>query len=178
MSPPSFSPAGEISSTETLTSSSPPTSSAEEEECALSNIQPLPATVSGDELIHSSASAGGEEDSSHHDHSSRANVESTHNTASTWTGFRIVGDNIDRSLRPRHQTLDSRTRSFHYFNSYAVLDRCNFSAFDDCNISLVSLSDFDVKSLLLSSSDLQQLHQNMAVIVWRILTEHLTSISI
>ena len=107
MSPPSFSPASQISSTETLTSSSPPTSSAEEEECALSNIQPLPATVSGDELIHSSASAGGEEDSSHHDHSSRANVESTHNTASTWTGFRTVGDNIDRSLRPRHQTLDS-----------------------------------------------------------------------
>lgn len=89
-----------------------------------------------------------------------------------WTGFILVGDNIDRCLRPRHQTMESRTQSFHYFNSYAVLDRCDFSSFEDTISSPVNLSDYDVEKLLPSSSDLEHLYQNFSTLVGRMLTEH------
>lgn len=37
--------------------------------------------------------------------------------------FKIVGDNIDKTVRPRQETSDSHTKSLHYFHSYAVKDR-------------------------------------------------------
>ena len=100
------------------TSTSPPTSSADEEGSNLPQVQ---------SPFHDSPHSSADEEGSslHHDHLSTSQTTLTHTTASTvsrWTGFRIVGDNIDCSLRPRHQTMESRTRSFHHFNSYAVLD--------------------------------------------------------
>ena len=40
---------------------------------------------------------------------------------SSWFGFKIVGDNIDKNIHPRHQTIDSRTKSLHYFHAFAAL---------------------------------------------------------
>ena len=40
-----------------------------------------------------------------------------------WTGFKIVGDNVDKDIRPSFQRIDYRTRSLHYFHAYAMLDR-------------------------------------------------------
>ena len=37
-----------------------------------------------------------------------------HNT-SKWEGFVVVGDNIDKAVHVRHQTLKSRDRSLHFF---------------------------------------------------------------
>ena len=69
-------------------------------------------------------------------------------------------------------TKQSSTQSFHYFNSYAVLDRCDFSSFEDTISSPVNLSDYDVEKLLPSSSDLEHLYQNFSTLVGRMLTEH------
>ena len=44
-------------------------------------------------------------------------VVSPDNPARPWYGFKLVGDNIDKNVRPRHQTLQRQTQSFHYFNS-------------------------------------------------------------
>lgn len=93
-----------------------------------------------------------------------------------WTGFTIVGDNIDKTVRPRHQTLQSRTQSLHYFNSYAVLDRCDFSSLkESTSASLDDLSQFDVTELLPSPADLEQLHANLSVLVGRMLTQHVAA---
>lgn len=48
-----------------------------------------------------------------------------------WTGFRIVGDNVDKNVRPRYQRLDYQTQSLHHFHSYACLDRIDFSGLSD-----------------------------------------------
>ena len=50
---------------------------------------------------------------------------------SAWCGFTLVGDNIDKTVRRRHQLMDRTTQSLHYFNSYAVRDRVDFSSLDD-----------------------------------------------
>ena len=44
-----------------------------------------------------------------------------------WTGFKIVGDNIDKTAKPRHVRFDRQTKSLHYFHAYAVKDRVNFA---------------------------------------------------
>ena len=49
-----------------------------------------------------------------------------------WKGFKIVGDNIDKNINPRHQTIMmNQTKSLHCFQSYAVQDRINLSNYSD-----------------------------------------------
>ena len=48
-----------------------------------------------------------------------------------WNGFCIFGDNIDKTVRPQHQTVSRPTKSFHMFQSFAQLDRINLSGVSD-----------------------------------------------
>ena len=72
----------------------------------------------------------------------------------------------------RHQTLDRTTKSLHYFNSYAVADRVNFSTMSERKPD-VAFDDDLVISLLPCDNDLQQLLRNFEVHVSRILVKHL-----
>ena len=56
--------------------------------------------------------------------------------AQAWRGFKIVGDNIDKTIRPRRQRYDQQTKSLHYFNIMAVQDRIDLSKFSDEKSSL------------------------------------------
>ena len=44
-------------------------------------------------------------------------------------GFKIVGDNIDKNVNPRYMRCDRQTRSLHFFNSCAILDRIDLSEY-------------------------------------------------
>lgn len=37
-----------------------------------------------------------------------------------WHGFKVVGDNIDKTVKPRYMRGDAGGQSLHYFDSYAV----------------------------------------------------------
>ena len=91
---------------------------------------------------------------------------------SKWQGFKVVGDNIDKNVRRRHQTLERTTKSLHYFNTYAVADRVDFSGLSESRPE-VSLTDQLADSLLPTEHDLQQLLLHFEVHVSRILAEHL-----
>ena len=41
-------------------------------------------------------------------------------------GYKIVFDNIDKNVKPRH--VNRQTRSLHYVHAYAVKDHIDFSA--------------------------------------------------
>lgn len=56
-----------------------------------------------------------------------------------WTGFKIVGDNIDKNIRPSFQRVNHQTVSLHYFHSCAVSDRINLLSLSDIAPSLVLL---------------------------------------
>ena len=45
--------------------------------------------------------------------------------------YRIVGDNIDKNVKPRNMTSDFQTRSLHYFHAYAVRDRIDLSDYSN-----------------------------------------------
>ena len=50
---------------------------------------------------------------------------------SSWKGFKIVGDNIDKNVRRSFQRVGFQTRSFYYVHSYAVLDSIDLSEYTD-----------------------------------------------
>ena len=67
---------------------------------------------------------------------------------SSWKGFKIVGDNIDKNFRRSFQRVDFQTQSFH---CYAVLDRIDLSGYTDTPSSGevdFTPSDDEISSLL------------------------------
>ena len=48
--------------------------------------------------------------------------------------YQLVGDNIDKNVRPRDMRSDHQTRSLHYFHTYAVRDRVDISHFSKTSI--------------------------------------------
>lgn len=91
---------------------------------------------------------------------------------SVWCGFTIVGDNIDKTVRQRHQLIDRTTQSLHYFNSYAVRDRVDFSSLDD-RCPDVSVDNITAECLLPSQKDMQDMLSNFEILLSRILTKHM-----
>ena len=56
---------------------------------------------------------------------------SSQQTVSSWHGFKVVGDNIDKNFHPSFSRSDRKTQSPHYFHYYAVLDRLDLSSCSD-----------------------------------------------
>ena len=83
-------------------------------------------------------------------------------------GWKIVGDNLDLTIKVRDMRLDNPNQSYHFFHSIAVQDRIVTSHLDDtkpqCLVSTLSASDF-----MPSSLDYQQLRNDFIVLVARIL---------
>jgi L1 cell adhesion molecule like protein len=48
-----------------------------------------------------------------------------------WSGFKIVGDNLDKNFRRSYQRLERQTVSHHYFHMYAVKDRVDLCQASD-----------------------------------------------
>lgn len=88
-----------------------------------------------------------------------------------WMGFKIVGDNIDKTVRPRHQTLEKRTQSLHYFHSFAVKDRIDMSCISDVKPGL-SLSS-PLMTLLPTEHDIENLKENCTVLASRVLAQYI-----
>ena len=90
----------------------------------------------------------------------------------TWHGYKLVGDNIDKNVKPRNQTLDRQTQSLHYFNCYAVHDRVDLSMCSD-DPPKVDLRTLDVDTILPSQQDLDDLIRSVSIIAGRIVHKYI-----
>ena len=87
-------------------------------------------------------------------------------TTSSWAGFKIVGDNIDKNVRPRYMRLDSQTNSLHYLHAYALKDRIDLSSFSDSHQILFNLPSSKIfEQILPSTTDCNDLNHNLAILV-------------
>eukprot|EP00731_Ephydatia_muelleri_P010119 Em0005g705a len=93
-----------------------------------------------------------------------------------WCGFRIVGDNIDKTVRPRDMRHNHQSTSLHYFHSYAVKDRVDVSDLSP-EVPLVTSKEIDVNLFLPSPEDCQSLEANFCTLMMRILVKHIPGIS-
>lgn len=89
---------------------------------------------------------------------------STHSADCAWIGYKFVGDNIDKNIKPRFQRHEHTGQSLHYFHSYAVKDRLDLSKFSDAPPSSSSL---DAEQFLLSTSDINLLKEEFAILISR-----------
>ena len=90
-----------------------------------------------------------------------------------WCGFELVGDNLDSTIKPRYMRIDNQAKSLHYFNSYAVKDRIDFSTVPDETISLPLSPKLAVDVLLSSAGDDEVLQNNFMFLMKDILITHL-----
>ena len=90
--------------------------------------------------------------------------------------FRLVGDNIDKTVRPRHMRVDHQNLSLHYFHVYAVQDRISFQHLSSTPM-LVTLEDIDVNKFLPNADDYTTLKNNFKVLMKRILVQHLPALA-
>ena len=92
-------------------------------------------------------------------------------SASSLKSYKLVGDNIDKEVRPRDLRSDHQTRSLHYFHTYAVKDRVDLS--DICDKQrMVDLSDIQLTDLLPNADDEKELLANFGFLVFRVLKKH------
>ena len=89
----------------------------------------------------------------------------------TW---KLVGDNIDKYVKPREMRTDVQASTLHYFNMYAVRDRVDTSTLDDQPSLPDPVSTADLNSLLPSDEEHQQLYQNFQILVARVLVKHMS----
>jgi len=90
--------------------------------------------------------------------------ETTESEANTSTkGFVIVGDNLDKNLRPSHQREDRQTQSLHVFHSCAIKNRVDVSSLsDEPNSAVLTVDKF-----LLSKDDVAKVLKEFEVLISR-----------
>ena len=86
--------------------------------------------------------------------------------------FKIVGDNIDKHIKPRDMRSDYQARSLHYFHSYAVQDWLNMDDFDD-NIPCPDPGAVSLELLLPTPQDEANIRNNTCILVARILKKYM-----
>ena len=75
---------------------------------------------------------------------------------SSWKGFKVVGDNIDKNIRPSFKRYDNKIDSVHYFHYYSLLDCLDLSAYSE----VLPTTPLDLSKLLVSTDDVCQLEKD------------------
>ena len=115
-------------------------------------------------------------------------VENESAEVSSWTGFKLCDDNLDKTVKPRFMRIDRQACSLHFFNSFAVLDRIDLSSFSGiciqytlsfimtCFIGFMPAVDteVDIEEILPSHDIHASLMHNMTILVSRILVKNLS----
>lgn len=86
--------------------------------------------------------------------------------------YRLVGDNLDKNVKPREMRVDHQTLSLHFFHSYAIPDRVDISDFSS-KIKIPDISTIDLDKFFPSRSDECVLKKNIAVLIGRVLVKHI-----
>ena len=84
-------------------------------------------------------------------------------------GFKLVGNNINKSIKPRYMHSDKhRNQSLHYFHSFAVKNRIYFSHLLD-----VYPQTAPTNTMLPSEDDDRILRKYFSILISRILVTHM-----
>ena len=93
-------------------------------------------------------------------------------TYPTLPTYKLVGDNVDKNVKPRDMRSDNQTRSLHYFHTYAVRDRVDISSQSN-EKQIPDIDSVQLENLLPDSQDEKVLFSNFAELVGRTLKKYL-----
>ena len=86
--------------------------------------------------------------------------------------FKLVGDNIDKNVKPRYMRSDNQTKSLHYFHVYAVEDRVNSNQMSN-QMHMIDPKMVDLDMLLPSNDDGKIMETNFCTLISRVLVKHM-----
>ena len=81
-----------------------------------------------------------------------------------WHGYTIYGDNIDKNIHPRHQTVSMKTQSLHMFQSFVNYDRVNLAGISDESPMPIRINP---DLLMPSASDMQSITSRFVIMISR-----------
>ena len=87
-------------------------------------------------------------------------------------GYRIVGDNVDHKVKPRHMTTTNTTTDHHHFHMFAVENRVSGMHLDD-SAPITPHKELDIANLLPSAKDNQMLRHTWCVLSGRIISKYI-----
>lgn len=90
-------------------------------------------------------------------------------------GFKLVGDNLDKTVKPRDMRQDHTSQSLHYFNVYAVRDRIDFSSLS-CDSAVNDTNDIDIGQFLPSVAEEEALLHYFCTLIFRLLCQHIPAL--
>ena len=96
-------------------------------------------------------------------------VSSNPPVISPTTGYKLVIDNVDKTIKPRNPTIDAQTQSLHYVQVYAVEDRVDYSKLSSSSPSRGA----SVYSMIPTTADYQILKDNFNILVARVVVEYI-----
>ena len=82
----------------------------------------------------------------------------------SWIGFKFVGDNIDKRVKPRFQRSEIRGHDGHYFHGFAVKDRIDLSALSEEKPPRVEPQS---SQLLPSNEDISAYKKDLEILISR-----------
>ena len=85
---------------------------------------------------------------------------------------KLVGDNIDKNIKPQDMRIDNQTKSLHYFHVYDVRDRIDLTDYDD-EEPTPDISSISLDSILPSADDDLALRTNYSILIARVLRKHM-----
>ncbi|KAL5467031.1 hypothetical protein EMCRGX_G031198 [Ephydatia muelleri] len=87
--------------------------------------------------------------------------------------FKLVGDNIDKNVKPRYMRSDNQTKSLHYFHVYAVADRVDTSQSSNQTNIIWDPQSVNLQVLLPSIDDERMMKENFCTLISRVLVKHM-----
>lgn len=91
-------------------------------------------------------------------------------TSQSLPTYKLVGDNFDKNVTPRHMTLDNQTKSLHYFHVYGIRDRIDLSHYSDVPPNPTAI---DFTKILPSKEDQSHLKHNFSIMIARVLKKYM-----
>jgi len=79
-------------------------------------------------------------------------------------GYRFIGDNVDKNVKPTYQRHEHRTQSLHHFHSYAVKDRSNSTLLSDVPPNFIIP---DPQMFLPSQEDVDSIKEELSILLKR-----------
>ena len=90
-------------------------------------------------------------------------------------GYKLVCDNLDKTIKPRDMRVDHLPQSLHYFNVYAVLDQIDFRSLS-CDTSIIDVTEIDLNKFLPSAADMEAMIASFSVLISRLLVKHIPAL--
>ena len=104
-------------------------------------------------------------------------TESTHSeneSGNTNVGYKIVGDNLDKTVKARYMRDGARNQSLHYFHYFAIKNRVDLSELPDVHPqTCIPSPELKAIMMLPSVEDDKDLRRLFAVHVSRVLATHI-----